>query len=98
MKKNAQRYRARLAGTVLAAAVSMTAVEFVEFQKLSSDDLRTRFKLPTSCDPSVTAVATDPAVNVVTVAIECRVRPGAVPPSAEPAERQRLPRPSGKGS
>jgi hypothetical protein len=57
---------ARFAGTLLAAAVSMTTGEFVEVQKLSPDDLRTRFGLPAPCDPSVTALATDPAVNLVT--------------------------------
>ena len=46
---------ARLGGILLAAAVSMTALEFVEVQKLSSDELRTRFGLPLSCDPVVTA-------------------------------------------
>ncbi len=89
--------RTHLAGTLLAAAASMTTGEFVEVQKLSPDDLRTRFGLPASCDPSVTALATDPAVNLVTVAVDCRVRPGA-PPPAGPSERPRPPRQPGKGS
>jgi len=89
------RWRNHLAGTLLAAAVSMTTVEFIEVQKLSPDDLRTRFGLPASCDPAVTALATDPAVNLVTVAIECRTKPGGTPP---PAGRQRPARPPEKRS
>jgi hypothetical protein len=86
-----------LAGALLVAAVSMTTGEFVEVQKLSSDELRTRFGLPAACEPSVTALSTDPAVNVVTVAIDCRVRPGGTPPPG-PGERQRPARPPAKGS
>jgi hypothetical protein len=41
----------------------MTTGEFVEVQKPSSDDLRTRFGLPAACEPSVTALSTDPAVT-----------------------------------
>jgi len=87
-----------LAGALLVAAVSMTTGEFVEVQKLSSDDLRTRFGLPAGCEPSVTALSTDPAVNVVTVAIDCRARPGGVAPPPGPVERQRPARPPAKGS
>jgi hypothetical protein len=87
---------ARLGGVLLAAAVSMTAVEFVEVQKLSSDELRTRFGLPLSCDPVVTALATDPAVKLVTVAIDCRAKPGAPPPTSGQNDRQPPPRP-GRG-
>jgi len=90
--------RVCLAGALLAAAASMTTGEFVEVQKLSPDDLRTRFGLPASCDPSVTALATDPAVSVVTVAIDCRTRPDGPAPPAGPSERQRPPRQPGKGS
>jgi hypothetical protein len=86
----------RLARALLVAAVSMTTVEFVEVQKLSPDDLRTRFGLPAACDPSVTALSTDPAVNVVTVAIDCRVRPGVTLPPG-PSERPRPARPPAKG-
>jgi hypothetical protein len=85
----------RLAGILLAAVVSMTTVEFVEVQKLSPDELRTRFRLPLSCDPTVTALATDPSVKLVTVAVECRVKPGGTPP-AGPTDRQ--PSRPGKGS
>ena len=85
----------RLTGILLAAAVSMTAVEFVEVQKLSPDELRTRFRLPSSCDPVVTALATDP-VKLVTVAIDCRAKPGAAPPTPGPNDRQQPERP-GKG-
>jgi hypothetical protein len=88
---------ARLAGILLATAVSMTTVEFVEVQKLSPDELRTRFRLPSSCDPVVTALATDPAVKLVTVAIDCRAKPGGVPLTPGPNDRQQSSRP-GKGS
>ena len=64
----------------LAVTVSMTTGEFIEVQKLSQ-----------SCDPSLTALNTDPAANQMTVAIECRTR------VAPPGER-REPRPAGKGS
>jgi hypothetical protein len=95
MKAPAHTYlRIRLAGTLLAAAASMSPSEFVEVQQLSAEDLRARFGLPPSCDPSVTAVATDPAVSRVTVAIECRVRPGETPPSG-PTDR---PRPARRGT
>ena len=76
---------------MLAVTVSMSTGEFIEVQKLSHDDLRVRFKLPASCDPSLTALNTDPAANQMTVAIECRAR------LAPPGER-REPRPAGKGS
>ncbi len=98
MKEDAHsHWRTRLGGTLLAAAVSMTTVEFIEVQKLSPDDLRTRFRLPASCDPAVTALSTDPAVNLVTVAIECRARPGGTAPPAGPSDRQQPSR-RGKGS
>ena len=84
---------ARLTGILLAAAVSMTPAEFVEVQKLSPDDLRTRFRLPPSCDPVVTALATDPAVKLVTVAIDCRVKPGGEPRTPGPNDRQQPARP-----
>lgn len=86
---------ARLGG-ILLAAFSMTAMEFVEVQKLSSDELRTRFGLPLSCDPVVTALATDPAVKLITVAIDCRAKPGAPPQPSGPNDRQQPPRP-GRG-
>jgi hypothetical protein len=99
MKEQAQaHWRTRLAGTLLAAAVSMTAVEFAEVQKLSPDDLRARFALPPSCDPTVSALSTNSAVNLMTVAIECRVRPGETPSPVVPADRQRPARPPAKGS
>jgi hypothetical protein len=99
MRKNAQWHgRTCLAGALLAAAASMTTGEFVEVQKLSPDDLRARFGLPASCDPSVTALATDPAVSLVTVAVDCRTRPEGTPSPSGPIERQRPPRQPGKGS
>jgi hypothetical protein len=88
---------AHLTGILLAAAVSMTTAEFVEVQKLSPDELRTRFKLPPSCDPMVTALATDPAVKLMTVAIDCRTKPGGAPLAPGPNDRQQPSRP-GKGS
>lgn len=98
IKRARVRGRTCLAGALLAAGASMTTGEFVEVQKLSPDDLRTRFGLPASCDPSVTALATDPAVSLVTVAVDCRARLGSPPPPAGPTERQRPPRQPGKGS
>jgi hypothetical protein len=86
-----------LTGIFLAAVVSMTTVDFVEVQKLSPDDRRTRFGLPSSGDPTVTALATDPWVKLVAVAIDCRAKPGGIPPPAAPSDRQPPSRP-GKGS
>jgi len=87
------RWRKALTRTLLAVTVSMSTGEFIEVQQLSHDDLRARFKLPPSCDPSVTALNTDPAANQMTVAIECRARVAPAPPSG-----RREPRPAGKGS
>jgi hypothetical protein len=87
------RRRKALTRILVAVTVSMSTGEFIEVQKLSHDDLRARFKLPPSCDPSVTALNTDPAANQMTVAIECRARVAPVPPSG-----RREPRPAGKGS
>jgi hypothetical protein len=98
MKEDAHaRWRTHLAAILLVAAASMSIVEFAEVQKLSPDDLRSRFGLPPSCDPRVTALSTDPAVNVISVAIDCRVRPGETPSPAGPPGRQRPARPA-KGS
>jgi hypothetical protein len=83
---------------MLAATVSMTMGEFIEFQKLSPADLRTRFGLSSSCEPAVTALATDPAVNRVTVAIECRPTPGGAPPPSAPGQPPRPAAPSKKAS
>src|SRR5713101_8918272 len=38
----------------------MTIAEFIEVQQLAPADLRTRFGLSPSCDPSMTALTTDP--------------------------------------
>jgi len=73
---------ARLRLFVLAVTLSMTMAEFIEVQKLAPTDLRTRFKLSPSCDPSMTALTTDPAANLVTVAIDCRAEPAATSPPA----------------
>jgi hypothetical protein len=91
-------WRTHLARILVIAAVSMTVNEFVEFQKLAPDELRTRFGLPASCDPAVTALTTDPTANRVNVAIECRPRPGQPPSSSEPTDRQRPERLPAKGS
>ena len=69
---------------LLAATVSMTMAEFIEVQKLSPPDLRTRFGLASSCEPSITALWSVAAMNRVTVAIECRQMPGETPPRPEP--------------
>jgi hypothetical protein len=67
---------------VLAVTFSMTMAEFIEVQQLAPGDLRTRFGLSPSCDPSVMALTTDPAANRVTVAIECRAKPATTSPPA----------------
>jgi hypothetical protein len=70
----------RLAQFLLAVTASMTVAEFTEVQQLGVDALRTRFKLPSSCQPAVTALSTDPSLNLIMVAIECRVAPAAQVP------------------
>ena len=87
------RWRKALTRVLLAVTVSMSTGEFIEVQKLSHEDLRARFRLPPSCNPSVTALNTDPAANQMTVAIECRARLVPAPPGG-----RRDPRPAGKGS
>jgi hypothetical protein len=72
----------RLRLFVLAVTLAMTMAEFIEVQQLAPADLRTRFRLSPACDPSVTAVTTDPAANRVTVAIDCRANP---PTTSQPA-------------
>jgi hypothetical protein len=91
------RWRRSLTRILLAVTLSMTTGEFIEVQKLSLDELRTRFGLPTSCEPAVTAMNTDPAANQMTVAIECRSKPASPAVRPAPGER-RQPRPAGKGS
>jgi hypothetical protein len=81
-----------LVALVLAATLSMTIAEFVEFQKLSPEDLRARFGLPAACDPSVTASTPHPAGNNVTVGVECRPLPGDAPASAPPRPARSGPR------
>jgi len=82
---------------LLAVSVSMSTGEFIEVQQLSLDDLRTRFGLPPSCDPAVTALNMDPAANQMTVAIECRVVKPPTPALPRiPGERP-SPHPAGKG-
>jgi hypothetical protein len=73
-----------LAQIVLAVTVSMSVAEFAAIQQLSAADLRARFGLPAMCEPSMTALSTDPMVNAVNVVIECR-QPSAQ--SAGPPQR-----------
>jgi hypothetical protein len=80
-----------LAHILLAAALSMTVADFVELQKLSAADLRTRFRLPASCEPSLAALTTDAATNQISVAVDCRVAPAEPSLPASPA---RMPSPA----
>jgi len=73
-----------LAQIVLAVTVSMSVAEFAVIQQLSAADLRARFGLPALCEPSMTALSTDPMVNAVNVVIECRQ---SSPQSAGPPPR-----------
>jgi hypothetical protein len=90
------RWLGYLTRSLLAVTVSMTTGEFIDVQQLSQGDLRTRFRLPSSCDPSVTASNTDPGANLMTVAIECRVKPAAPAIPRAPGGRP-VPRPAEKG-
>ena len=90
------RWPRALSKILLAVTVSMSTGEFVEVQKLSLDEIRTRFKLPPSCDPSLTASNTDLTANQMIVAIECRPKPATAPGPHTPGDRSQ-PR-SGKGS
>ena len=65
----------RLAHSLIVLTLSMSLADFIEVQALSSDDLRKRFRLKPSCDPSVTASMSDPSASSLMVAIECRARP-----------------------
>ena len=89
--------RYRVIGLVLAGALSMSIAEFIEFQKLSPEDLRGRFGLPAACDPAMTASTPDTARNEVVVGVECRGRPGE-PAANRPGERARPARPAPGGS
>jgi hypothetical protein len=87
----------RVIGLVLAGTLSMTIAEFIEFQKLSPEDLRTRLSLPAACDPAMTASTPDTAQNLVIVGVGCRGQP-AESPANRPGERARPPRPAPRGS
>jgi|SRR5262249_4138734 len=89
------RGRERWSKIVVALAVSMSTGEFIEVQQLPIEQLRARFGLPASCDPTVTALNTDPAASQMNVAIDCRGKPAstAVP---RPAGDRASPRPAGK--
>jgi hypothetical protein len=71
---------------VLAVSLSMTTVEFIEVQQLPAEALRARFRLPASCEPTVTALTTDPSANRMMVAVECRPKP--VPATPDPPGRK----------
>jgi len=78
----------RLVPFLLGVTLSVTTVEFADIQKLSDEDLRSRFRLPSSCRPALTALSTDPAISQVTVAVDCRDDPTAPSPrsgAARPA-------------
>ncbi|OLB51721.1 MAG: hypothetical protein AUH99_06825 [Candidatus Rokubacteria bacterium 13_2_20CM_2_70_11] len=72
---------------LLAVTLLMTTAEFMDIQKLSVDDLRRRFGLTPSCQPAVTALSTDPTINEVAVAIECRAEISAPSPGRTPGDR-----------
>ena len=57
---------------ILGVIVSLSTPDFIEIQKLSSEELLRRFRLPAGCNPAVTAMTTDGTANRMTVAIECR--------------------------
>jgi hypothetical protein len=90
--------RCRVIGLVLAAALSMTIAEFIEFQKLSPEDLRARLSLPAACDPTVTASTPDAGQSLVTVGVECRAQQPAEAPATRPGERTKPARPAQRGS
>jgi hypothetical protein len=71
---------------LLAVTLTMTMAEFIEVQKLGPEELRSRFGLASTCDPTVTALSTNLTVNQVMVAIDCRPRP-----AGEPVDRSRPP-------
>jgi hypothetical protein len=71
---------------VLAVSLSMTTVEFIEIQQLPVEALRARFRLPASCEPTVTALTTDATANRMQVAVECRPKPA--PNTPEPPARR----------
>ncbi|HEX2440760.1 MAG TPA: hypothetical protein VHT71_20780 [Methylomirabilota bacterium] len=79
----------RVIGLALAASLSMTIGEFIELQKLSTDELRARFSLPAGCDPAVTASTPDAAHSRLTVGVECRAQPPAQAPAPRPGPRTR---------
>jgi hypothetical protein len=85
----------RVIGLVLAGTLSMTIAEFIDFQKLSPEDRRTRLSLPAACDPAMTASTPDTAQNLVIVGVGCAAsppsRPRTVPGNAR-GRRARAPR------
>jgi hypothetical protein len=91
--------RAHVSRILLAVTLSVTTAEFMEIQALPVESLRTRFALPPSCQPLMTALSADPSAGRMTVAIECRSEPGAEPAGPRPSgERARPSSSSRKGS
>jgi len=80
--------KARLGQILLGVTLLMTTAEFMDVQRLSVDELRTRFRLAPSCQPSLTALSTDPMINQVAVAIECRAELSAPSPSRARGNRR----------
>src|SRR2546427_13040069 len=67
----------------------MTTAEFMDVQRLSVDELRTRFRLAPSRQPSLTALSTDPMINQVAVPLGWRAGLRAPSPSRERGDRRR---------
>ena len=75
---------------IFSMAVTMSFTEFAALQQLPAEALRSRFALPASCDPSVTALTTNTSGNEVSVFIDCRPTvksPDSTPASGGPAGR-----------
>jgi hypothetical protein len=54
----------------LAATVELSLGDFLEIQKSTDDELRARFKLPRSCEPSLSAVGLGRRVIVTVFCID----------------------------
>src|SRR5262245_31177248 len=90
---------AALREIVLGVTVAVTMAEFVEIQQLAVEDLRKRFALAPSCQPSLTASAADPGASKVTLAIECRSEaPAPAPVDSGRSGVSRSARPAPGGS
>jgi hypothetical protein len=83
---------------LLAATLSMTVADFIELQKLSPEELRSRFGLPAACDPAVMASTPATGGNTVTVAVECRAPAEGLPVRSPATAPARPGRPGQRGS